>query len=166
MLIRNIDTVIKYLGRAVNTSMTFGWIEAYCSNAENEYLTRVFGEEFLAELNTAADGTPTGKVETLIAKAQEVIAWYGYTSYLPFSIGQDGDFGLQEEDTDKSSPVRIGVLDKRQREAASNASKAMERLLVWLYQNKADFATWLASATYQKRAELWLETATDGKNAA
>jgi hypothetical protein len=160
MLIRNIDTVIKYLGRAVNTSMTFGWIEAYCNNAENEYLTRVLGEELLEELNTVLDGTPTGFPQKLIEKAQEVTAWYGYGAYLPFSIGQDGDFGLQEEDTDKSSPVRIGVLDKRQREAAENASKAMERLLVWLYFNKNEFETWKSSDTYQQRAGLWIETAT------
>lgn len=161
MLIRDIDTVIKYLGRAVNTSTTFGWIEAYCRNAENEYLKKVLGTELLEELNTALDGTPTGSVKELIELAQEVIAWYGYVSYLPFSIGQDGDFGLQEEDNDRTSPVRIGVLDKRQRESAENASKAMERLLVWLYENESDFATWKASDTYTTRAGLWIQTATE-----
>ena len=165
MLLNSIDALKLYLGRAINTATTLKFIEPYIQLAEDECLLPAIGEDMLAELNTqynsADPDTLTTANRALLTKLQRALAFYTYVRYLPYSLGNDGDNGLQEQGTDKSQPVRIGVLDKRQRETASNAAAALETALMFLFRKQADYPTWTASDAYKEANALFIYSATE-----
>ena len=165
MIINTIDTLKQYLGRAINTASTLAFIEPYIQLAEDEFIRRAIGDELLDELNTQYgsanqnDLTPANRL--LLTKLQRALAFYTYHKYLPYSLGNDGDNGMQEQSTDKSQPVRIGVLDKRQRETAENAATALETALQFLDRKKADYPTWTSSPGFKRAKALFIFSATE-----
>ena len=138
MLLRGVPDIIKFLGRAVMSATTDEFLTPYIHLAQDGELTRALGLVFVAEL----DG-PLLRNQLTVANVaimpyvQKVLAWYAYQHYLPFAIGNDGDNGLQEVGTDSTSPVRIGVLDKRIRETEKNAIDSLESLLQYVESKPA-----------------------------
>jgi hypothetical protein len=165
MLINSIDALKLYLGRAINTATTLKFIEPFIQLAEDECILPAIGEDMLAELNTQYNHTDpdtlTPDNRALLTRLQRALAFYTYARYLPYSLGNDGDNGLQEQGTDKTQPVRIGVLDKRQRETASNAAAALETALMFLYRKQADYPTWTGSDAYKRANALFIFSATE-----
>lgn len=154
-LIKDIAQAREFLGKAVSTSTNISMMQPYFRMTEDTELTRALGSTFVAELRTM---TVTTANEPMFRVIRNAVAWYGYLKYLPFSIGQDGDFGLTETSNEGSKPVRIGVLDKRIRESAENASNAMEQVLKWAFENRKDHES---LDTYLAERECpWFESAT------
>ena len=164
MLLKNIDDLKVHLGRAVNRATTDEFLLPYVQLAQDEFVLPAIGQPMLTELDTQYNATVPTTLTTpnaaLLKRLQRALAWYAYWKYLPFSIGNDGDNGLQEQATDKTAPVRIGVLEKRQRESIINASNAIESALQYLDQNKASYPTWLASDAYKATKDLFISSAT------
>ncbi|MFN8347430.1 MAG: DUF6712 family protein [Spirosomataceae bacterium] len=162
MLIKNVDELIKYLGRAVMSATTDDFIKPYIEEAQEAMIVKAFGEELITELDTQHNGGTVSVPNTkLLPKIQRALAWFAYLKYLPFSIGNDGDNGLQEVGTDSTQPVRIGVLDKRLRESEKNAVEALERALLFLETNRVDYATWTGSPAWAQYKSLFLWSATE-----
>ena len=165
MLIKSIDDLKLYLGRAINQATTLKFIEPYIQLAEDEFIAPAIGAEMLAELNaqynSAASDAMTDANLLLLTKLQRALAFYTYLKYLPYALGNDGDNGMQEQATDKSQPVRIGVLDKRQRETATNAAAALETALMFLYRKQVNYPTWTASDAYKQANALFIFSATE-----
>lgn len=165
MLLKSIDDLKIYLGRAINKASTLEFIAPYIQLAEDEFILPAIGAEMLAELNLQFNATDpdtlTAANRALLTRLQRALAFYTYVKYLPYSLGNDGDNGLQEQATDKSAPVRIGVLDKRQRETATNAATALETALMFLFRKQADYPTWRASDAYKEANALFIFSATE-----
>lgn len=161
MLLRNIDDLILYLGRAVMSATTDDFIKPYINEAQETILERALGPEIIQALEAYRD-TPTGdvKMDILLRKTQRALAWYAYLKYLPFAIGNDGDNGLQEMGGENNQPVRIGVLDKRIRETERNAVQALEAVLLYLEQNLSDFLDYKNSETAKATRALFVSSAT------
>ena len=143
MLLKSVDDIILYLGRAVMSATTDDFIKPYIQAAQEDILVKAIGREIVTEFDNLYNspswnsGTTTTQQTELLHKMQRALAWYAYSKYLPFAIGNDGDNGLQEIGTDSTKPVRIGVLDKRTRETEKNAHDALENLLVFLAANSS-----------------------------
>ena len=157
MLLTGIDDLKKYLGRAVNRASedSEDHLFAFVRLAQDEFLRPALGQEILTELatqQTANSLTTANRV--LIELVKQTLAWYGYYKYLDFSIGNDGENGLQEQSTDKTQPVRIGVLDKRQRASILNATHALESVLSLLYLTPTNYPAFKASAAYTEARSL------------
>ncbi|GAB3803460.1 hypothetical protein GCM10028819_33420 [Spirosoma humi] len=165
MIINTIDSLKLYLGRAINAASTIAFIEPYIQLAEDEFIRKAIGDEMMDELNTqfnsVSQASLTDANRLLLTKLQRALAFYTYVKYLPYSLGNDGDNGLQEQSTDKSQPVRMGVLDKRQRESADNASTALETALQFLERKRADYPTWTGSDAYKRAKALFIFSATE-----
>lgn len=164
MIINSIDGLKQHLGRAINQASTLAFIQPYIQLAEDEFILPAIGPEMLAELDSQLGANPTTLTpanKQLLTRLQRALAFYTYLKYLPFSLGSDGDNGLQEQGTDNTKPVRMGVLDKRQRESAENAASALEKALVFLYQHRADYPTWTNSEAYKRSAALFVFSATE-----
>lgn len=168
MLIKNVDELIKFLGRAVMNATTDDFIKPYIEDAQESIIVKAFGQELITELDNqhnAVSGASLSPANALLLpKIQRALAWYAYLKYLPFSIGNDGDNGLQEVGTDSTQPVRIGVLDKRQRETERNAVESLERALFFLEENRANYDTWTASPAWSKYKSLFIWSATEMTN--
>lgn len=163
MILNSIEGLKKYLGRAINAATTLAFIEPFIQLAQDEYIQPAIGPEMLAELDAQFNASPASLTpvnRTLLALLQRALAFYTYSKYLPYSLGTDGDNGLQEQGTQNTQPVRMGVLDKRQRESAENAATALENALQFLALNQNAYPTWKASATYQSSQALFVSSAT------
>jgi hypothetical protein len=164
MILNTIDELKRYLGRAINKATTLDFIQPYIQLAQDTFLVPAFGSELIEELEAgllANPSTLTAEQYKLLAYLQRALAFYAYVKYLPYSLGTDGDNGLQEQGTDKTQPVRMGVHDKRLRESHENAAVALETALHWLLRNRAKFPTWTASESYQLTAALFCSSATE-----
>lgn len=154
-IIKDIAQARTFLGKAISTSTNLSSMQPFFREAEETELTRALGSDFVSELRGM---NVTSENEAMFQIIRNAVAWYGYLKYLPFSIGQDGDFGLTESSNDGSKPVRIGVLDKRIRESGENASNAMERVLKWAFENRASYESLDEYLT--ERDCPWFESAT------
>jgi hypothetical protein len=68
---------------------------------------------------------------------------------LPYALGSEGDNGLQEVESDKTKPVRMGVLDKRLKATPELAAEALEEALRLLYENVDVYDFWADSEAYR-----------------
>ncbi len=164
MLLNTIDELKRYLGRAINKATTLDFIQPFIQLAQDTFIVPAFGPELIDELETALLTNPTtlsADQYKLLGYLQRALAFYTYVKYLPYSLGTDGDAGLQEQATTSTEPVRMGVLDKRLRESHENAAVALETALHWLLRHRDKFATWTASESYQLAAGLFCSSATE-----
>ena len=161
MLLKSVDDLILYLGRAVMAASTDEFLQAYINEAQETILERAVGPEILADLEQFRENQGIEPKKTiLLTKTQRALAWFAYLKYLPFSIGNDGDNGLQELGTDSTQPVRIGVLDRRIRETEKNAVAALEAVLVYLEENIDHFPAYKNSETAKATRALFVPSAT------
>lgn len=156
MLIQNVQELRVYLGRAVNASFEAESLTPFISLAEDQYINRAFGSAFIADL---AENHDTTEKENLLKLIKRSLAFYSYHKYLPYAIGNDGDGGLVEPENTNTKPVRIGVLEKRQRASIENASDSMEAALASLFAQKSDFTTFFESDFGKEIAKKWFRTA-------
>lgn len=161
MLLRDVQDLILFLGRAVMSATTDDFIRPYISDAQETVLERAIGPEIIQVLETYRDApSAIPKMDILLKKTQRALAWYAYQQYLPFAIGNDGDNGLQEMGGDNNQPVRIGVLDKRIRETERKAVQSLEAVLLYLEQNLSDFPAYKNSETAKATRALFVSSAT------
>lgn len=164
MLLKNVNDLRVHLGRAINKATTDEFLLPYVQLAQDEFILPAIGPQMLAELDTQYNAIDPSALTTpnaaLLKQFQRALAWYAYWKYLPFAIGNDGDNGLQEQATDKTQPVRIGVLEKRQRESILNASNALETALQYLHTYKTSYPTWTASDAYKEAKAMFIHSAT------
>jgi len=165
MILSTIDDLKTYLGRAINSATTLAFIEPFIQLAQDEFILTAIGPEMLAELDTQVNSTDpsalTAVNRALLKLVQRSLAFYTYQKYLPYSLGNDGDKGLQEQGTDNSKPVRMGVLDVRRRETAENAAKAIESVLLHLFSFPDKYPTWLNSPAYKSTRGLFISSGTE-----
>lgn len=164
MIINTIEALQVHLGRAINKASTLAFIQPYIQLAQDEFILPAVGPELLAEIESQYSSSPVSLSPAnlaLLTRLQRALAFYAYVKYLPYSLGTDGDNGLQEQGTQNTSPVRMGVLDKRQRESAENAAKALETALLYLYQHRQQYPTWLNSDSYKRSSALFVFSATE-----
>jgi hypothetical protein len=165
MIINTIEGLRAYLGRAINSATTLAFIQPYIQQAQDEFILPAIGPEMLNELETQFN-SPTPNALTpvnkgLLTMLQKALAWYTYQKYQPFSLGTDGDNGMQEQGTDNSKPVRMGVVDMRRRETMENAAKAIEGVLMHLYTFPANYPTWYGSPTYTMTRSMFIASGTE-----
>lgn len=163
MLIRNVEELRKYLGRAVNSSFEMDSLQPFIELAQDEFIKKALGSVYFAELDTQYNDGENGSLSVdnkfIFPYIQRALAFYTYHKYLPYAIGNDGDNGLQETETDKTKPVRIGVLEKRQRETILNASNSIETVLQLLFSLKFPYPTFWNSVTGVALKKSWFGTA-------
>ena len=163
MLLNSVDDLIQYLGRAVMSATTDEFLKPYIEQAQEDVFERALGMPFLIHLDNLCNDPEmiiSDHYVELLKKVQRSLAWFAYARYLPFSIGNDGDNGLQELGTDHTQPVRIGVLDRRIRETEKNAISSLESLLQYLEANLDSFPEYRDSDHAKNLRALLIPSAT------
>ena len=163
MLLNGVDDLIKYLGRAIMSATSDEFLQPYIVQAQEDVFERALGMPFLLHLDNLYNDDElivSDQYVELLTKVQRSLAWNAYLRYLPFAIGNDGDNGLQEMGTKDTQPVRIGVLDRRQRETEKNAIGSLEMVLQYLEKNLNDFPEYKDSETAKAARALFVPSAT------
>jgi hypothetical protein len=157
MLIQNVEELHEYLGRIINLSLEETSMAPFIQLAQDTYIKKAIGAVYLARLE-AGTGLTAKELE-LLKLVKRALAFYTYEKYSPFSLGNDGDGGLHERENSDTKPVRIGVLEKRQRATSINAGEAMEAVLFMLFEEKASFDTFWSSVFGVKLQKRWFRNA-------
>ena len=159
MLINSTQDIYDHIGRAINLSMEMTAIKPYIVIAEHKFIKLALGSAFYIELDTQLRlNTLSVDNAFLLPYVQRASAFYAYGKYLPFSIGSDGDNGLQEVETDKTKPARLQVLNRREDEAFENASISMELLFQQLFENQNKYSTFWNSSRGLALKNSWFVT--------
>jgi hypothetical protein len=165
MIINTIEGLKHYLGRAINSATTLAFIQPYIQQAQDEFILPAIGPDMLTELDTQFNSTTPNTLtpvnKGLLTMVQKALAWYTYQKYQPFSLGTDGDNGMQEQGTDNTKSVRMGVVDLRRRETMENAAKALEAVLMHLYTFPNLYPTWYNSLTYTTTRSMFIANGTE-----
>lgn len=158
MVVSN-EQLRKHLGSgAISASEESKRILAFVPEAER-ILIRAIGAEMYDELKTqVAAENLTDKNATLFELVERALALYAYVYYLPFSIGSDGDSGLQESDTKTTQPTRMGVLNERKVATPEMAGNAIEDILHLLFFHADDYLAWKTSVAFQEANGLFVRT--------
>ncbi|MCU0336600.1 MAG: hypothetical protein MUF12_01955 [Sediminibacterium sp.] len=153
MLINNVEEIREYLGRAVNASFEPTSLQPFIRMATDTYLKKAIGAEYLHRIETAINLTNEElELKHLLKRA---LSLYAYELYLPFALGNDGDGGLHEPENTNTKPLRIGVLEKRQRATAQYSGNAMEAVLEKLFEQKNDFQVFWDSDFGKELNKYW-----------
>lgn len=153
MLINNVEEIREYLGRAVNASFEPTSLVPFIKMATDTYLKKAIGADYLERIDTADDLSPEEiELKDLLKRA---LSFYAYGLYLPFSLGNDGDGGLHEPENTNTKPLRIGVLEKRQRATAEYSANAIEAVLQKLFEEKEEFEVFWESSFGEDLSKYW-----------
>ena len=159
MLINNVEKLREYLGRAVNASFEPTSLKPYIQLAQDTYITNVIGAEYLEYLENGDDLDTINQAMRIMV--ERALAFYAYEKYLPYALGNDGDGGLHEPENTNTKPLRIGVLEKRQRATLLNASESIEMVLFTLYTFKANYPEFWESDFGVELSKKWFKNAHD-----
>lgn len=159
MLINSTQDIYDHIGRAINLSTEITAIKPYIVIAEHKFIKAALGSAFYLELDTQLRLNSLSIDNAfLLPYVQRACSFYAYGKYLPFSIGNDGDNGLQEVETEKTKPARLQVLNRREEEAFQNASISMELLFQQLFENQNKYSTFWNSAKGLSLRNSWFGT--------
>lgn len=163
MIVKQNDQLRKHIGEGIiSASLDGGRILAFVSFGVG-IVAKAVGIDLIKEIDALV--TRDAKQQALFEHLEKTIAWYAYSKYLPFATGTDGDSGLQETSTDKTTPTRLGVIDKRQKATDENAANSLEDLLIFLFDNASDYETYANSDEFIEYKELIVRNGRELKRA-
>lgn len=142
LLIKDIATLKKLVG-SVQKSTNFETWEAYIDQAQTDYLSPAIGDEFLEELANSV--SPTGKTAILIKKLQLALAQYAYAMGLPQTVSTFGDAGAATPASPNTQAMPKWMFVQNIKSAQGKGDSFLEKALVYLEANAADFETWKES---------------------
>ncbi|MDJ1468160.1 DUF6712 family protein [Xanthocytophaga flava] len=163
-LFKNVDDIKRFLaGNQKNLSENT--IMPFVEQAEIRYIIPVIGNEFFTELdeyyNPAEGDTPeaNSKLDLAIARIQRSLAYYTLLDALPFLNVTVGNIGVQESNSEKSSPVRQWSYVELITTTTENADTFLDNALEFLEKKADDYTTWKESDAYTQSKELFINNA-------
>jgi hypothetical protein len=160
-LFNDISTLKSVTGGAISATMELDSIEPYFQIAHERHIEAWLGTDLLTALETGlAAGSPAVKWTALAPYYRRALGWLTMYEYLSFATVQLGESGLHRVETD-SHKTAYKYQEKAIRETAlQNGYEALEKLLIYLEANQADYDEWELSPGYQLYHGVLLNTAT------
>ena len=163
ILISN-SQLVRCLGTgAISASDDSNRLLSFAPSAEL-LVRKALGAETFAYLkitNISQIAAMSTEKKALFDWVERAVAFYTYSFYLPFALGTEGDNGLQEVESDKTKPVRMGVLDKRLNATPELAAEALEEALRLLYEKVSIYTFWATSEAYGVVKSLFIRFGSD-----
>lgn len=134
-------------------------LSPYVNEAEQLYVIDLLGKEFYAEflpLYTASvSETPTPLSPAnaaLLTYIQRCLAYYTQLLAIPHLAVTFGDLGVRQHRGEDSDAAPRWLIEKLQFQAHKNGDIHADKLLVFMEENMADYATWAASSANTKQS--------------
>ncbi len=132
--------------------------------AEYKYLVPVTGVGLYNDIHTKYNTTPgamTPDETNLLLKMRLMVVAHAYHDGLILGHITLTDNGARKFNPNDTVPVAKWEYEKLERTLLNTAYDAMEVLLLFLFEKKASFALWTASAEYISFNSLLIKTGTD-----
>ena len=158
--VADLDTV---LGNIISKDDYSGKkVISFAQLAEENYLSTELGQEFYVVLLKYNSGNPdslnTTKYDLLLQRVKRVAVWGTYYQYLFFALGKDTANGMVEEVSENTKAVRIGILDARQKQTKIILGQEIDRMMAFLFKNRADYSPWTTSTTGLESLSLFIRS--------
>lgn len=158
-LINNTAEIQEYLPTSV--SMDFDRLKPFTIDAENEYLAKVLGADFLAELNDYYEGSIQDDVymnKALYFSQRAIVYLAFYIGFDILNVSMKSTGFVRKEDTNNKS--LFNYQEKNLRTTLSKIGfNSLEDLIVYMDTNIDEFTTWKDSDEYSEQREYFINTA-------
>lgn len=166
MLFANITELKTVLGGAVNTSVELDSLSPAFHAAVYNHLVEWISEAFWQEFKTAYDADSLSAEQTaLLPYLQRPLAKLAMYEYQQIGTVQFTESGLNRIETETHKSAYRYQETAYSNFMLLNGYEDLERLLVYLDTNKADFATWTASDAYTRHRSLFITYAGEFRRA-
>lgn len=149
MLFTTIAQVKTHIGGGANISLELDSINPTFTDVADIFLRPYLGQSTFDALAAyvAADYTPTdAALDALLPLARAPLAGFGVAEYSKIGNLQFGEAGLfRMESDDKRTPFKYQENEYRST-LRTQGYNALERMILWLEKNKADYPDWVDEA--------------------
>jgi len=166
MLIKNIAQIKKVYG-GVQRSMSFDNWEAYLNEAEEFFIYPAVGEALYEELSELVNNegeedvslTGTDLQKRLIKLLRIALMAYADFSGMMRQIVSTGDAGKTQITPNNQQAVSKWATSASMKAAVLRGDNALERALLFLEENAAEFETWKTSENFLVKTKMIVNTA-------
>ncbi len=162
MIIKTQDTLKHYVG--LNSEDDIEVMSAHIEEAQEEYITAYLGTELTEKLDgyVEAGKTPDDpKLNKLLKKTERPLSYFAYmigTPFLDVILTQSG-FAVMDSQGAGLAPASKDRVASLKNAITDLAHKSIERLLLFLEQNRADYPEWQNSDAYFEWNRYFVNTA-------
>ncbi|NME67210.1 DUF6712 family protein [Flammeovirga aprica] len=161
-LLLNKDNYLDYID--VNAEIHFDTLERFVKKATHEFLLdSIFGigNELYNELTALV--TPSDKEQELIDLICTALGDYTMMCFITKHSVQVSGAGVVVVKSENTAPASDKKIEKLEKEYYQGAFTFLEKVFVFLEENKSDFDTWVMSDSYTIRNELFVSSVLEFK---
>lgn len=157
MLFKDTTEIQQYM--EVDTTVNFPSLKSSIRAAEKELIVPVLGLSFYLDLNTKYNtGTLSNKEKDLVEVIQAALAPHSIYLYIPKSEANITDGGIRRNETDTSKTAYQYQVTNLREALRSESEKAVEFLLAFLEEKKADHPVWSSTPEFRRYRSLFIKT--------
>ncbi len=160
MLFKTTIEIQKYA--ELNTQVNFVSLQSSIRSAEKDILIPVIGFSFYLDLDTKYNNSTLNAAETaLIDVIHAALAPHTLYLYIPKSEVNITDGGLRRQETDISKTAYQYQVTNLRKAYLDESEAAVEYLLTFLEEKKADYPAWTSTNEFKKYRSLFIKTGSE-----
>lgn len=157
-LFPNIANFKKYVGGAVNASLSISSIEAAMHEAAMTHIVPHIGRALWGKIN-GEDNLPLPANDPLWDYIKRPLARLTLYEYLADGSVMLSDVGLLEAQTEMQQTASIAAQNQYRASQLMKGYNGIEELLIYLMSNRGSYPTWALSEGFARHTELFLRYA-------
>lgn len=142
----------------VDANTSFDTLKPHIEQAETQFILPVLGQALLTTLETALAGTPTTAQANLIAKCQAAIRELAMYIGAPKLNIRWSDLGAMKSESTDYTTASGGEVYFARLQYLIDGHKALDALINFIVENKADYSGWSSGAFYTAFKNLLVQT--------
>jgi len=165
-LFAEIAQLKEAVGGAVNQSLSLSSLEPSIRQAAALYLNPWLGDAFYADLVAwAVAGSPTAAQTAAVKYARRALGPLALYEYAPIGAVQFSDTGISRVENEHHKTAYKYQEFNWRMQMLTQGYEALELMLKFLEANQADYANWVAGSGYARNKALFLNYASEFREA-
>lgn len=148
------------LGRAVNQSIDIVDLSPFFETTHQQRIEEWLGSDLYDSLVEAVEAASTDDdQDAVLPYYKKALAWLTLYDYIPFAEVQITGAGVSRVENDNYKTAYKNQVKAVQEQALRNGYEALEKLIIFLENNKATYTDWPAAAGYARYHAVLLHSA-------
>lgn len=161
-LFKTIDEIKNFL--PITVSFTFEDVLPFIKEVERDEIIPLISKEQYDDLNDEYNATTPSLSDAqtaLLERIRYALAPLAFKRWIPFGQVQISSAGIRIASNDQIKTAFPWQIDKLEESALRSGFSALESLLQFMQDNKADYALWTASDSYTLFKKYFINSASD-----
>lgn len=161
-IFQNITSFKEHVGGAVNQSLSLNSLKPWVEMATQDHIIGWLGKDMWDDLVAAVEAdTVSPEQGNLLPYVQRPVALLSMYEYSKIGTVQFGEGGMyRQENEGLKSPYKYQE-EAYRKQMIHHGYESIERMLVFLEDNEADYPLWQADSAYQRNKTHFINTAVD-----